>query len=110
MNHYTTECESCGAAIANARAVPLDVTNLVVTVPTDDREHYEDRDYTLCSECRRKVVDWVEGMDESETRADLVELELAERDLSQVADDLADLATTLGAVARGETTNAEGEE
>jgi len=99
---YTTTCESCDSEIVRNGGVPLDVSNISVIIPTDERETFEERDYGLCSECRRKIVDFIEGMDETETRADLVELELAERDLSQRADELQGLATKLGALARGD--------
>lgn len=110
QGHYTTECESCEATITRASGVPFDVSNLTVTVPTDERETYEDRAFTLCSECRRQIVDFIEGMGEHETRADLVEMDLAEWELHQIADNLHDLGTKLGALGRGEVTDAEGDE
>jgi len=104
---HTITCESCSNEVVRHGGPRPPVSNLVVAVPTNERETYEERDYELCAECRRKVVDFIEGMDETETRVDMVELELAERTLSESADDLADLATELGALSRGETTDAE---
>lgn len=109
MTYHTTTCESCDSEIVRG-GVPVDVTNAVITIPTDDSETFEERDYSLCAECRRQIVDFIEGLDETETRVDMVEMELAERELSEAADDLFDLSTKLGALARGEVSDAEDED
>lgn len=100
---HTTACDSCTNEIVHSSALPSAVYNLYVTIPTDDAETYEDREYHLCTDCRRQIVDFIDGMDESETRADTVALEQAERVLSETADDYQDLSNRIGDLARGET-------
>jgi len=103
MNSYAIECDSCSNVIAGSDEYPVATHNLVVTIPTGERETYEGRDYQLCAECRRQIVDFVEGCDESETRVDMLDLEDAERGLEDCADDLETLASRIGSMARGDS-------
>jgi len=97
------QCDACGNAIVRSEGVPFAVDTLAVTVPTEDAETYEERSFRLCSECQRRIVDWIDDCPEDATRADMVSLETAERTLSEHADRLQNLAGDLGDLARGDT-------
>jgi len=103
MKSYATECDSCENVIAGSDEYPMSTHNLMVTIPTGERETYEDRNYELCAECRRQIVDFVEGCDESDTRVDMLDLEDAERGLEEFAEDLELLGERIGDFARGDT-------
>lgn len=94
----TTECSSCGNQIVGSvyRGWPVHQFDLPASDLADDswetRETYQ---YTLCTECRRKIVDWIEQADESDVRVDPVGmeqfvggLEMQAQELESLADDL----------------------
>jgi hypothetical protein len=71
----TTECDNCENVIISE--FPQRETYLDVTIPSDQPDTFESHSFDLCSECRCKVVDWIEGTDHSETRVDLPDLDTA---------------------------------
>jgi hypothetical protein len=65
----------------------------VFTLPTGNREEYHDRSFFLCFECIRKIVDFIDEADETETRVEALGLEM-------VADALAEHAAKMKVQAR----------
>lgn len=68
-----SECDSCGNAIIEGTPPRLPEP-LLIDIPREEANTYEAREFLLCSECRRKIVDWVEDCPEDEVRVDPVGL------------------------------------
>lgn len=86
------ECDSCG----NIRLeMPYDRRRAYQFTLEQGDNTYETRQYQLCNECIRRIVDWVDDTDESETRIEAVSVDRLADGLAEEAQDLAALADRL---------------
>lgn len=67
------ECDSCGNYIEREKRV-MRPQHHIFALPTDKNE-YTQFEFVLCTECKRKIVDWIDDCDESEVHVELQSLE-----------------------------------
>lgn len=67
------ECDSCGNYIEQGNRV-IHPEVYTFALPTDTHE-YTQYEFILCTECKRKIVDWIDDCDESEVHVELQSLE-----------------------------------
>lgn len=104
------ECDSCGSVVIKRDFSFDDNHRFEFSLPGDSRgdgpgplpQEYHHYEHTLCTECIRKIVDWIDDADETETRVELLDLEIAADGLSVQAEELADLAESLDELSQGE--------
>lgn len=83
-----SECDACGDVIKDFMGHDSRTYHKIFTVPLDEERVFEDRDYMLCFECQRRIIDWIDECQEDETRIDRVELEPTIRELEAHAQQL----------------------
>lgn len=90
-----TECDACGDMVDLTPRFNYCIGQFEFTIPIKEEtegefpgQTFEDRAYNLCFECQRRIVDWIDECQESETRIDKVELEPVARELESQAEEL----------------------
>jgi len=68
------ECDSCGNQMVDD-FITYEPTHVEINVPGEKKQRvYESHSFKLCSECRRKIVDWIDECSESDTWVDPVQM------------------------------------
>lgn len=89
------ECDGCGNVVQyQSMAFRTDIPLINVTMQLDVGE-FETNEYTLCNECRRKIVDWIEDMPESERFVEPISIKQTAELLEEEADRLMESAESL---------------
>lgn len=102
MNVFDEECDSCGDIILLEHAARYESHAHTFALPTEDRGVYEAEEYVLCTECIRKIVDFIDDADESETAVEALALETAARRIESTAGELHDTAERLNRISLGD--------
>lgn len=91
--HELVECDSCGNAVTQyPHETPPPYG---FNYRTENPDEYYTESFQLCNECVRKIVDWIDDLDESETRIEPVSVNRLASGLARDAEELADLADRL---------------
>lgn len=102
MNYIDDEeCDSCGDVILQPSPI-YDTHHYTFDLPAKNGHHWVTREFSLCRECIRKIVDWIDDCDESQVRADAVDLERLAEGLAEESARLKTAARRMEELARGE--------
>lgn len=100
----TDECSNCGNVILrDPHSFGPQVYEFVLPVDVEaENVTYETHSYRLCVDCRREIVDWIEGVDESAPRVDATDLRSFSHSMRDAADDLHSAADTVEQMLRSD--------
>jgi hypothetical protein len=103
------KCSVCGSVnpLPNSfrHRSHMDVFSFIVPEENDDEDidrAFKEYDFTLCYECQRKIVDWIDECSEDEVRFQLIGLEDSSKTLEHLSEELDRTARRIQELAEGE--------